>query len=168
MLSLSSPAEPPPPVAPPSVTAHPPRPIAFRVIAYRGAPDARTLIEQHNLLTLEGRPVTWESRWKKPIPREDGRGIRFRDEGLSLEILPIVTDSGWVSVEAVLSALVYPPGGKDPLKPSSSVTRTVTMGVPFEITLPLPAAATEDPAGGASSAPPQSLIVEIVPYRPNE
>jgi hypothetical protein len=77
-----------------------------------------------------------------------------------------VTRSGWISVDASLSALLYSEGEAEPLRLSSSATRTVPLGIPFEVSLDLPA----EPGGiDSPDGPPparSSFIVEVTPYRP--
>lgn len=166
MLSLSSPPEPrgaarPAPALPPQ-----PGPIGFRIEAYRGIRGARELLEQHLLLTVERRPVTWESRWKQPIAGSEGQGVAYRDEGLTLRLLPVITRSGWISVEARLSAVLYATDLAEPLTPSSQVTRTVPLGIPFEISLDLPPERGGDGGGQGDAEESPSIVIQVTPYRP--
>jgi hypothetical protein len=167
VLSLSSPPEPVVINVPgPEPPAAPGR-IAFRVEASRSTPGLREILETHQLMTLERSPISWESRWRNPVPRESGERPVYREERFSLRMLPIVTDSGWISVEAVLSVTLYPPDEDEPLNLSSRVTRTVPMGIPFEISLDLPPDISEaDGSGDGGAEEPVSIVLEITPYRP--
>jgi hypothetical protein len=173
ILSLSAPVDGAPPRAPPVGPFPAPGRIGFSIEAYRGTASARELLEKHLLMTLERSPVSWESRWQIPIPRADGKGLAYRDEGVTLRLLPLVTDSGWITVEAELSALLYARGESEPLRLSSTVSRTIALGIPFEISLALPGeeggeGGGDDRADDATSADRErpSIIVEVTPYRP--
>lgn len=153
------------PLVPEPIPAQPAR-INFRLEVYRGADKARELLESHHLMGLERNPVTWETRWKRPLPRDDGQGLAYRDEGLTLRLLPVLTRSGWISVEASISALLYSEGDAEPLRLSSSATRTVPLGIPFEVSLDLPAEGGGVEPEGAEPPMRSSFIVEVTPYRP--
>ncbi len=153
------------PPRPEPIPAQPAR-IDFRLEVYRGTEKARELLESHHLMALERTPVTWETRWKRPLPRDDGRGLAYRDEGLTLRLLPVLTRAGWISVEASLSALLYSEGDAEPLRLSSSATRTGPLGIPFEISLDLPAEGGGVAPEAAGPAGRSSFIVEVTPYRP--
>ena len=74
-------------------------------------------------------------------------------------------------MQAELSALLYVEGGAEPLNPSTRATRTLPMGIPFEIALVIPEAGTRPPGEGDREGDEdpdrQSIIVEITPYRPS-
>lgn len=165
MLSLSAPVDQPPAPLPNAVPKNPVQ-VSFVVEAYRSEGTEREMLSGQTLRTLEGSPVAWEYGWKKPAD-VTGRPV-YVDESVTLTLTPLSRSEGWISVEARLEARVQQAGGGEPVQIVSTATRTVALGVPFEISLATPAA---EPRPSSETEPdkepePVSLLVQITPYLP--
>jgi hypothetical protein len=139
-----------------------PQEISMVVEAYRDRGGARELLERQVLRTLAGREVTWQTSWKRDVAPEGGGAVVHREEGLKLVVKPMAPEGGWISLEAVLEATVLPDSGDgEPRTIRSSVARSVTAGIPIELSLAT-SAADSPPAG--KEAPRDSYLVVITPY----
>ncbi|MBI3450728.1 MAG: hypothetical protein HY049_17665 [Acidobacteria bacterium] len=145
------------------------REVAFRVDAYREAGGIRELLSTHALRTLEGLPVSCQSSWT--APREaSASGPSRPEEEISLTLRPMTPQAGWISVDATFSARLLPlQDSKEPRLVDASFTRTVSLGIPFELSFPLRVVTPEDdpnaparPQGAGGDA----FVVQITPYLP--
>jgi len=172
MLSLSAPSDHAPPPAAPSAPRNATQ-ISFVVEAYKSTGTERELLGEQTLRALEGSPVVWEYGWKKPA-EVAGRPL-YVDEGVTLTLTPLSRSEGWISVEARLVARVQESEGAEPVDRVSTATRTVALGIPFEISVETPSAQPAAPetdgegpesTAGKKSADPVSFLVQITPYLP--
>jgi hypothetical protein len=151
----------------PSVAAVPvprsnPREVSFRVDAYRDRGGARELLSTHALRTLEGLPVSCQSSWKA-LAASGAIAPGPPDEELSLTLRPMLPQDGWISVEAALTARLLPRGvGTEPVLLNSSATRTVALGLPFEISVEVPG--SSDSSSSPQEQPKEIFVVQITPY----
>jgi hypothetical protein len=143
----------------------PPEPVWFQVEAFRSSRGARELVGQRILKTLEGRPVSFELSWKRPHFAPDALYPTYLEEGLKLTIRPYHPPSGgWMTVEARLDASVVPTRfGGEPISLNAASHRTVTLGIPFEISLEVPPPEIPDED---AEAPKEAIIVQITPILP--
>ena len=143
------------------------REVAFRVDAYRESEGVRELLSTHALRTIEGMPVSCQSSWSGPKEVSSG-GSDHPEEEISLTLRPMAPQGGWISVEATFSARLLPlPDSKAPRVVDASFTRTVSLGIPFELSFPLKVAAPEDdPKTGPrpQNAGGELFVVQITPY----
>ncbi len=143
----------------------PPEPVWFRVEAFRSGGEEREPVGQRMLKTLEGRPVSFGLSWKRPHIAPDARHPTYQEEGLKLTVRPHHPPSGgWMTVEVRLEASLasWDPGG-EPISLSAESHRTVTLGIPFEISLEVPP--PEVPDEDAKPAR-EAIIVQITPILP--
>jgi len=161
VLSLNTPS--PDEVRAPAAAEIAPREIAFRVDAFRDRAGVRDLVSTHILRTLTGRPVSCESSRREVGPgSQDGKAP---SEDLLLTLVPGSPQGGWITVEADLSAKLLPAAeGGEPQLLNSKASRTVSLGLPFEVSVAVPPSQGAPPQDGP--ARPESYVVQITPYIP--
>jgi hypothetical protein len=91
-----------------------------------------------------------------PAPREE----------LSLTLLPHLPRDGWMTVQATLAARLLPAAGStDPVLLDSTASRTLPIGVPFEVSVTAPGAEGREQEGAATAG--ETYVVQITPYVPS-
>jgi hypothetical protein len=140
-----------------------PKEVAFRIDAYRDKDGLRELLSTHLLRTLEGLPVSCQTSWKG-LPGARGSMAVVPEEEMSLTLRPLSPQGGWISVEASLTARLLPEvSGAEPVNLNATETRTVSLGLPFELSITVPGSKERKAAAGEA---PETYVVQITPYLP--
>jgi hypothetical protein len=135
VLSISAPAKAAPAILAPKPASNP-VPVIFDVQLFRTQESLREPVSTQRLRTLEGRAVSWKNSWRRPV-NAPGERLAYVNEGVTLTLKPLQVSDGWVSIEATVTAQVIQDevSGARPRDISSTTSRTMTYGIPFELSL---------------------------------